>query len=461
MECYVGFDIGTTNLKCLTLCESGKILETIKFRTPQIVYNGLLFFDLRRIEEFIDSSLAGLRRKYDIKSIGFSTIGESIVALKGNKPIFNPPLWNQDAITSTEEERITIEKHATPETIGTFTNPLFSIHKILWLKHNIEGINNADLFLPLSSYLAYRKTNIAAWDYSQAARSGMFDVKKKVWIKELLDIFSIPLPEKILPMGSSIGVAEGISYGLGGHDHIVGFYGITKALSNTNKQIYYSSMGTSEVLATLVNKENIGSFMPSEKGYIIPAFIPDYYIATRSFRNFGSMLNSVRRITGYIDDYAKESLDISRLESKSASCLFSCSGDFLSSKPSKGFLNILEATQGSTSDSILESAYLYLSSVSRIMMDDLARQYTLDNDAVLAIGGGITKNTVFTSYLATAIGMPTIMLDTEEISALGAALVGLSSFSKKKVHIGMNNVYPNEKLQALVENTLSRYRKLV
>ncbi len=460
MEYYVGYDIGTTNLKCLLLSSDGIIEKVIKESTPKIKYKSYLFFDLKRIETFVDQTLDELCASYPVKSVGFSTIGESIIPIKDGKAICNPPLWDEKDITSTKEEREKIEAFATSEIIGTLTKPLFSIHKILWMKRELEGVRNADLFLPLSSYFVYRKTGVAAWDYSQASRSGVFDIRRKEWIGELLNYFSIPLPERILPMGSFVGNNNGISYGLGGHDHIVGFYGIEKTFGDTDKVLYYSSMGTSEVMATLVDESKTSSFIPSAKGYLQPAFFPDMYTATRSFRSFGSMLESIRTLTSFSSTYEDANFEIEKLANSTPPCLFTSVGDFIQKDSDSTWLNIYKIKRGCKKEELVEGAYLYLSVVSEIMRESLEKQYSLNNDGLFVVGGGITKNKTFLSYLSSSIKNPVLLLDTEEISALGAALVGQNTVSDEHVPIKYSEIEKSAKLKSLVQETKKCYEAL-
>ncbi len=461
MEYYVGYDIGTTNLKCLLLAENGTIEKVIKESTPKIQYKSHLFFDLKKIESFVDNTLESLSSFYNVKSVGFSSVGETIIPIKEHKSICNPPLWDEKEITSTKEEREIIESLAPSQAIGTLTKPLFSIHKILWMKREIEGVKDADLFLPLSSYFVYRKTGLPFWDYSQASRSGAFDIRTKKWIEPLLDYFSIVLPSPILPMGHDGGKCDNIYYGIGGHDHIVGFYGIEKSLQEENKSLYYSSMGTSEVLATLVDENKIGNFVPSAKGYLQPSFFPKKYTATRSFRSFGSMLESIRTITSYNDDYAKMNEDISNLASTEPACLFSSNGDFIQASDNTDWLNIYKIKRGCKREEIVESAYLYLSVLSEIMRCDLENQYNLNKDGIFVVGGGITKNKTFLSYLSSAITQPVLLLNTEEISALGAALVGQNVVSSHSIKIKHIEVEKNIKFERLIKETVKCYKELV
>lgn len=463
MRVHIGFDIGTTNTKCLVLAENGSILSVRKERTPRTLFKGEEFFDIELLEAFVDSAISELAGLYQIASIGFSTIGESVVPVKNGRAASAAPLWNAYSVTSADEDRKRIELYAKPEIIGTADNPLFSIHKILWMKENIRECADAEMFLPLSSYFCYRKTGVAAWDYSQAARSGMFDVKSRSWIHELLSTFDIHLPESILPMGSSMGSADGIVYGLGGHDHIVGFFGIERILSSEDKAIYYSSMGTSEVLATIVPSSSVSEISSSNKSYISPSFTSSSYIATRSFRSFGSMLKSVMNISGYSDDFDSMNGDIAKLRSKHAACLFSQNGDFISSGliPDKLYISELDKTAGRAE--LAEAAYLYLSAVSELMRADLESVFSLSDDFIFAAGGRIIDNCLFMSYLAAAINHPISLLETEEISALGAALVGLSAYSADELRricslFQRRTIDPDPELRKLCENTIEIYR---
>ena len=460
MEYYVGYDIGTTNLKCLLLSRDGKIERVIKESTPKVSYKKYLFFDLKRIESFVDRTLEELSSKYSVKSVGFSSIGESVVPIKNGKAISNVPLWDEREITSTDSEREIIERYAKSEIIGTLTKPLFSVHKILWMKREFPELSNADLFLPLSSYLVYRKTGIAAWDYSQASRSGLFDIRRKEWIDELTDYFSLPLPHPILPMGSSMGEKDGISYGLGGHDHIVGFYGIERIFKDSDKSIYYSSMGTSQVLATLVDEDKTRGFVPSAKGYLQPSFFPHLYTATRSFRSFGSMLESVRELTSFSVGFDSANEAIEKLTSVNPPCLFTSEGDFIQKDEDKSWLNIYKIKRGCKKEELVEGAYLYLSVVSEIMRESLESQYSLNKAGLFVLGGGITKNKTFLRYLSSSVSLPVLLLDTEEISALGAALVGQNTISCESVPISYKEIEKSEKLNELIKETKRCYEVL-
>ena len=105
-------------------------------------------------------------------------------------------------------------------------------------------------------------------------------------------------------------------------------------------------------------------------------------------------------------------------------------------------------------------AYLYLSVVSEIMRESLEKQYSLNNDGLFVVGGGITKNKTFLSYLSSSIKNPVLLLDTEEISALGAALVGQNTVSDEHVPIKYSEIEKSAKLKSLVQETKKCYEAL-
>ena len=220
-------------------------------------------------------------------------------------------------------------------------------------------------------------------------------------------------------------------------------------------------MGTSEVLATLVDENKTKDFIPSAKGYLQPSFFPKKYTATRSFRSFGSMLESIRTITSYNDDYAKMNEDISNLTSTEPACLFSSNGDFIQASNNTDWLNIYKIKRGCKREEIVESAYLYLSVLSEIMRSDLENQYNLNKDGIFVVGGGITKNITFLSYLSSAITQPVLLLNTEEISALGAALVGRNAITSQSIKIEHIEVEKNIKFEKLIKETIKCYKEIV
>ncbi len=461
MDAYLGIDIGTTNSKCLIATEEG-IAAVLSEATPKKIHNGHLFFDLTEISRMVDAFMEKASSMYRVRSVGFSSIGESVVPVASGKALYDALMWDERIPPVSEHEAEIIRRMCPYRITGTRDNGLFSIHKILWMmrEHLAEG---ASAFLPVSSYLAYRKTGMAVWDYSQAARSFMFSISGRTWIDGIHEAFSIPCMSEILPMGSYAGECDGIVYGLGGHDHIVGMFGIRRIFSHLfpDCPLYYSSMGTSEVMATVIQGEFVlNKVLNSENGCIIPSSDSEY-IVTRSFRMFGRFLSRIMNILGVSD--------LSALPDSirgNAGCLFCCDGDYVMGNSGTGEINMLRMQPDLDRRGVLESAYLYLAAVSEILRKSIADDTAFSGDFIMSAGGGITSNDCFMRLLATAFGSPVFVLDSAEISALGAMLTGLSALgesvrSESMIEsIGYRTVSPDPSLCATMKDTEEQYRRL-
>lgn len=215
---FLGIDIGTTNSKAILINEDGDIVSTWKQKTPQVLRNGHSYFDIQKIEVFIDQWTEEAKRLVRLRSISFSSIGESVIPLKDGKVIGLPLVWHEqtDEIDETVKRRVL--KDSGFEHTGVHDTPTFAVYKMTWMmKHELTEL--PDMWLPISSYLIYRKTGTARWDTSQAGRSYLYDIHKKEWNRNAAEELDIGLPEQIGSMGDVCGCKDGIVYGLGGHDH--------------------------------------------------------------------------------------------------------------------------------------------------------------------------------------------------------------------------------------------------
>jgi Sugar (pentulose and hexulose) kinases len=261
VECFVGIDIGTTNCKALIVNEEGRLIKTLSRKTQYKTIGGIQFFDLAEICAFVDDAESEATTLGKLRSVGFSSVGESTVPVsKEGKALFDPVLWSEQSVTANEEEADFIVRENTFSRIGISQNGLLALDKILWFCRNYPEIaKKADCYLPLTSYLVFRKTNQAAWDYSQALRSNAFLVHERCWDENLLSHFGLKPFGRLCPMGTAIGEKNGVVYGLGGHDHITGLYAIHSLMAEKESSFFYESMGTSAVL-TLCLGENEKSF---------------------------------------------------------------------------------------------------------------------------------------------------------------------------------------------------------
>jgi xylulokinase len=316
---YIGIDLGTSSIK-LILCNSkGKIISKAKRnyhplspfpnyseQDPDEWYNSLL-------ECFSD-----LREKYDlskVRALSFCGQMHGLVILDKDDKVIRPAiLWNDNrTIAETTYLNNTIGKSKLLEYTGNIAYPGMTGTKLLWLKnneeHNFKLISK--IMLP-KDYLVYKLTNIFASDVSDNSGTLYFDVEKKKWSKEMLDILSInesQLP-KIFESSDCIGNISSLVANqsglstltkviIGGGDQAVGAIG-TGCISNkeeTNSEEYISiSLGTSGVVFAHTKQysialDGIHSFCHSDGNYLL----------------MGCMLSAAGSLDWWLNDILKTS----------------------------------------------------------------------------------------------------------------------------------------------------------
>jgi sugar (pentulose or hexulose) kinase len=457
-NCYVGFDIGTTNIKAVVLHTNGIIGEILKESTPIIRKYKAMFFNLSAIEAIIKTFLDYLLSKYYIHGISFTSVGESVVPVKNGKPMANALVW-YDPIT--EEMKKTfgkiIQRHSSQKkNVDTISSTL-SIYKILWMK-SVMGISDPEWWLPLSSYFVYRFTKQASWDFSQATRTMLLDFQNGNWDIKLLKQFN--LETKFPPLnalGTYMGQdKQGISYSLGGHDHIAGLLCV---YSIVGKQPFiFDSIGTSESIITLTDPEKFSSLSDACAGI---AFSREVFYILKGIRFSGRFLEFIAHLSGnydistYYNKMNKKLLE--NIDKLNEVFPIITGGDFVAcEQPST--ISIINIPVEADGLNIIHSAYTYLGTMVRLIVEELSA-YT-NKTAIIVTSGSTTSNMLYMKYRSTILNRPLHILQTREISGTGAALcaaTGLQDWKTIKAFVEKQSVtviepdhtlFPNLKMQS-------------
>lgn len=476
MDGYIGIDIGTTNSKCIIVDACGDIARLYTEKTPKHTINGMEFFDITKIDRLVDVFLQRAQSEYTVRSVCFSSVGESVVPISDGKPLYDCPVWNVTAITSTAEQRKAMEPYCGFSATGFVPNGLCSLDKMLWMREHIPGCSEARYWLPITAYEVYRKTGRAIWDYTQAARSYMFDVHKKSWIAPLLETFGLEPPGELSCMGTPIEAPDGIVYAVGGHDHMVGLYGIETIFSDSKRTqpLFYDSMGTSAVLTMITGSQQTNDYSGDKTfnptgGSILPGFMDRSFIITRSFRMFGSLLAYIMRLGGKSPAASEFNImnEIIRKTNPGLGCLITCDGDFILGTTGTKEVNFLRLQPDTGLPELLHSLYLYLAVLTGFMKENLTRFIDVSSPVPFVAGGGITSNDLFMRYLATACEMPVSVLPTTEISALGAVSAGIHGYGdinmmKKLRELKQKSTQyqPDEGLEKQIRNAKELYLEM-
>ena len=215
MKKYImALDQGTTSSRCILFEKNGRIASMVQREFAQIFpHEGWVEHDPMTIWStqiaVATEALLKIGGSWsDVYGISITNQRETTVVWdrKTGIPIYNAIVW-QCRRTSELCERLRAESHEEmiKEKTGLLLDPYFSATKLQWILENIDGAREKAeqgelCFGTIDSWLIWNLTGgkVHATDYSNAARTMLFNIHTLKWDEELLELFDIPrsmLPE--------------------------------------------------------------------------------------------------------------------------------------------------------------------------------------------------------------------------------------------------------------------------
>ncbi|MCM8817100.1 MAG: xylulokinase [Candidatus Omnitrophica bacterium] len=271
MQRYViGIDLGTTGVKSVLVDEKGKVIDSCVEGYPLITPKPL--WAQQDPESWWQATIKSLKslvsriNPSSLVGIGLTGQMHGSVFLDQNGNILYPAILWCDQRTARECDEIN-EKVGKEKIFDITCNPVltgFQAPKILWLKNNHPEIykNVKKVLLP-KDYIRFRLTGEFATDVSDASGTSLFDVKKRNWSQEILDILEIPLqwlpsPFESVEITATIsneiqnltGIPAGVPVVAGAGDQAAGAIGT----GITKEKLISISLGTSGVVFAFSDK---------------------------------------------------------------------------------------------------------------------------------------------------------------------------------------------------------------
>ena len=208
--------------------------------------------------------------KDKIEALSVSSQGETFICIDGSGRCIFPAIMNSDNRAYDEVNFLSeiMNREDIYSITGAPLHPMFPLAKILWLKKNNSDVyKKTRYFLSAGDFILFRMRFGAVSDYSLSSRTQLFDVNKKQWSGDLLDMIGIS--EKQLPATHNAGhmvgklrkeaskmlnLKNGVIVGLGGHDQPCGCLGA----GAVNKGDIADSAGTYECLGISSSKSLLG-----------------------------------------------------------------------------------------------------------------------------------------------------------------------------------------------------------
>jgi glycerol kinase len=214
----LAIDQGTTGSTCLVFDERaepiGRAYREFSQHFPE---PGWVEHDAAEIWE-VTQAVAGEAlldagvRPGELAAVGITNQRETVCVWDPatGQPLHRAIVW-QDRRTTVrcEELRAAGYEALVRERTGLVLDPYFSASKIEWLLRNVEGLREraregSALFGTVDSWLIYKLTGEHLTDLSNASRTMLCDIGGGRWDPELLDLFGVP--ERALPrIGPSAG----------------------------------------------------------------------------------------------------------------------------------------------------------------------------------------------------------------------------------------------------------------
>ena len=190
---YLAVDIGASSGRhMLASVSNGKIqLEEIyRFKNLLTEKNGHLCWDLDRLFNEIKT---GIKKCSEIGkipvSMGIDTWGVDFVLLDKDDKIIGDTVAYRDSRTEGMDKKVeeVISEKELYERTGIQKQPFNTIYQLMAIKEQTpENMEKAESMLFLPSYFKFLLTDIKKNEYTEASTSGLLDVEKKDWDRELI-----------------------------------------------------------------------------------------------------------------------------------------------------------------------------------------------------------------------------------------------------------------------------------
>ena len=444
----MAIDQGTTSSRAIIFNKKGEQVSSSQKEFTQIFPQaGWVEHNANEIWKSVQSVIAEVFIESGIKpnqieAIGITNQRETTVVWDKNTglPIYNAIVWqSRQTAPLAEELKNKGYVEAFHQKTGLVIDAYFSATKVRWILDHVDGAQERAekgelLFGTIDTWLVWKLTDGAAHvtDYSNAARTMLYNIKELKWDDEILDILNIPkamLPE--VRSNSEIYGKTAPFHFYGGQVPIAGMAGDQQAalfgqlafepgmVKNTYGTGSFIIMNTGEEMQLSENN------LLTTIGYGINGKV--YYALEGSIFIAGSAIQWLRDGLRMIDHspeseaYALKSQNQDEIYVVPA---FTGLGAPYWNQEARG--SVFGLTRGTTKEDFIKATLQSIAYQVRDIID------TMQVDAktpipVLKVDGGAAKNDYLMQFQADILGIAIARAKNLETTALGAAfLAGLT-----------------------------------
>ncbi len=445
----IALDLGTTGNRVFCFNEVGKpVSSAYREFTQHFPRPGWVEHDPQEILESVYALIPEALKKGGLKGEDAAAIGitnQRETALLWDrttgKPVYNAIVWQcrRTSGICAELKEAGHEKTFREKT-GLVVDAYFSGTKIKWLLDNVEGARElADqgrlLFGTIDTWILWNLTagRSHMTDYTNASRTLIFDIRKREWSKELLEILDIPA--SILPRVSDSASDFGKTSGVPGlPDGIVigGIAGDQQAAMVGQNCVFESTLKNTYGTGCFLLQNNGESFLISGNGLLTTIACDNYgkpvYALEGSVFIAGAVNQWLRDYMGFFAD-TSETEKMAREAGDDDSVVFVPAFVGLGAPywdmDARGA--IFGLTRNTSREQIVRAALKSIAFQSMEVIEALEEDSGKEVSE-LRVDGGTTKNEYLMQFQADILGVPVLLPEITESTALGAAyLAGITA----------------------------------
>jgi xylulokinase len=222
MNYVIGVDIGTQSTKAVLVDQNGAIVaqhssgyhpDTPKplwaEQWPTVWMKAVIECIARCVGKARETGVASSA----IKAVCVSSLygGSGIPVDSDMKPLYPCLIWmDRRATAQVEWVRANVDLDRLYAITGNGVDSYYGYTKMLWLRDNEPNVwANTRFFLPPNAYVIYLLTGEVAVDHSSAGNiGGVYDIARRDWSDEALDMLGIPatmMPEHLVESSDVVG----------------------------------------------------------------------------------------------------------------------------------------------------------------------------------------------------------------------------------------------------------------
>jgi glycerol kinase len=434
----LAIDQGTTGTMCLVFDREGRItgrayseFEQHFPRPGWVEHDAAEIWDVTRAVAGRAISDAGIDGA-SLEGIGITNQRETVVAWdrESGEPVHNALVW-QDRRTAgrCDELRESGHEQLVRERTGLVIDPYFSGTKIEWLLQNVEAARGA-AFGTIDSWLVFKLTGRHVTDYSNASRTMLFDIRKLRWDEELCGLMGVN--PAALPEPASSAEVYGTTGEFGGQVPVAGIAGDQQAAlfgqACTRPGLAKNTYGTGSFVLL-----NTGTEAPEPGDGLLTTIAwglgdETYYALEAAVFVTGAAVQWLRDGIGVIDS-ASETEELARSLAGNDGVYFVPALTGLGSPYWDPYARgtIVGLTRGTDRAHLARAALeaIAYETVDAVRAQEVAAGKALE--ALKADGGGVANGWLM-QFQADVLGVPVIVPEIPETTALGAAyLAGIAT----------------------------------